>query len=69
MNFNRMAAANGTTYDDEVRNMARQWRIPVGGFGDADDFGVFCALMCSQQARYVVGQSLAIDGGVGNTTF
>ena len=67
--FNSRAAANGTTYDDEVAKFARDFRIPQGGFGDADDFGVFCALLCSQQARYVVGQSLAIDGGVGNTTF
>jgi len=67
--FNAMAAANASTYDDEVQRFARQWGIPAGGFGDADDFGVFCALLCSRQARYVVGQSLAIDGGVGNVTF
>lgn len=67
--FNTRAAANGTTYDEEVTKFACEFRIPQGGFGDADDFGVFCALLCSQQAKYVVGQSLAIDGGVGNSTF
>ena len=67
--FNARAAANGTSYDDEVQRFAREWRIPAGGFGDADDFGVFCALLCSQQARYVVGQSLVVDGGIGNSTF
>lgn len=67
--FDRRAESAGTTYDDEVLKFARQWRIPADGFGDADDFGVFCALLCSQQARYVVGQSLAIDGGVGNSIF
>ncbi len=68
-NFNARAAANGTTYDDEVAAMVKAWRIPAGCFGDADDFGVFCALLCSQQARFVVGQSLAVDGGTGNSTF
>ena len=67
--FNDRAAANGTTYDEEAAKFARQVRIPQGGFGDAEDFGVFCALLCSRQAKYVVGQSLAIDGGVGNSTF
>lgn len=67
--FNERAARNGTTYDDEVARFAREWRIPAGGFGDADDFGAFCALLCSQQARYVVGQSVVIDGGIGNSTF
>jgi 3-oxoacyl-[acyl-carrier protein] reductase len=67
--FTRMAEADGTTYDAVVERFAKQWRIPAGGFGDANDFGVFCALLCSQQARYVIGQSLAIDGGVGNVTF
>ena len=59
----------GTTYDEEVATFARNLRIPAGGFGDAEDFGVFCALLCSQQARYVVGQSLAVDGGISSATF
>jgi 3-oxoacyl-[acyl-carrier protein] reductase len=67
--FLARAAANGTSYDAEVERFAQDWRIPAGGFGDADDFGALCALLCSQQARYVVGQSLVVDGGIGNTTF
>ncbi len=67
--FRSRAAANGTSYEEEVQKLAKSWRIPARGFGDADDFGVFCALLCSQQARYVIGQSLVVDGGVGNMTF
>ena len=67
--FLRSAQENGTSYEEEVQRFARSWRIPAGDFGDAEDFGAFCALLCSQQARYVVGQSLVIDGGIGNTTF
>lgn len=67
--YSALAARNGTTYEEEVRKFAREWRIPVGDFGNAEDFGAFTALLCSQQARYVIGQSLVIDGGIGNTTF
>ena len=67
--FRRAAERNGTTYQQEVTAYARKLRIPQGDFGDADDFGAFCALLCSQQAKYVVGQSIVIDGGVGNATF
>ena len=67
--FEQTASENGTSYDEEVTSFAKNWRIPVGDFGDADDFGAFCALLCSQQARYVVGQSLVVDGGIGNSTF
>ncbi|MCC6381334.1 MAG: SDR family oxidoreductase [Dehalococcoidia bacterium] len=67
--FNERARVNGTSYDEEVTRFAKDWRIPAGGFGDAEDFGAFCALLCSQQARYVIGQSLVVDGGIGNATF
>lgn len=32
-------------------------------FGDPDEFGAACAFLCSQQAGYITGQSLLIDGG------
>ena len=38
-------------------------------FGSSDDLGSFVAMFCSEQASYVIGQSLVIDGGIGNTTF
>ncbi|MET0665196.1 MAG: SDR family oxidoreductase [Acidimicrobiales bacterium] len=37
--------------------------IPVGHLGDADDFGAVVAFVCSQQARFVTGTSLLVDGG------
>jgi 3-oxoacyl-[acyl-carrier protein] reductase len=37
--------------------------IPVGHLGDAEDFGAVVAFLCSQQARFVTGTSLLIDGG------
>jgi len=38
--------------------------IPVGRLGDADDFGAVVAFLCSQQAGFVTGTSLLVDGGV-----
>ena len=68
-NFNAMAAANGTSYDEEVKRFVKEFRIPAGKFGAADDLGAFVAMFCSEFANYLVGQSLAIDGGVTNATF
>lgn len=68
-NFNAMAEASGTSYHEEVAKFVKQIRIPAGKFGDADDLGAFVAMFCSEFANYMVGQSLAIDGGVTNATF
>jgi len=38
--------------------------IPVGFVGDADDFGAVVAFLCSEQARFVTGVSVLVDGGV-----
>lgn len=67
--YTKAAEENGTTYEEEVQKFVKNWRIPVGDFGSSEDFGAFSALFCSQQARYLVGQSLVIDGGVTNSTF
>ncbi|HYF47447.1 MAG TPA: SDR family oxidoreductase [Acidimicrobiales bacterium] len=37
--------------------------IPVGRIGDADDFGAVVAFLCSEQARFVTGTGLLVDGG------
>ena len=37
--------------------------IPAGFIGDPDDFGAVVAFLCSNQARFVTGSHLAIDGG------
>lgn len=67
--YTRAAAANGTTYEQEVQKFIDDWRIPANRFGDADHFGDFVAMFCSEQAAFVTGQSLVIDGGQTNATF
>lgn len=38
--------------------------IPMGRIGECEeDIGEFVAMLCSDQSRYVSGQSIAVDGG------
>ena len=67
--YNKLAEENGTTYDEEIEKFVNNWKIPAKKFGSSDDLGSFVAMFCSEQASYVIGQSLVIDGGIGNTTF
>jgi len=38
-------------------------KIPVGMTGDPDDFGAAVAFLCSEQAKFITGTGLLIDGG------
>ena len=67
--FSAMAEENGTSYEEEVQNFVDEWKIPAGKFGDAEHVGDFVAMFCSEQAAFVAGQSLIIDGGQTNSTF
>ena len=42
---------------------ARRKTIPAQRFGTAQEFGETCAFLCSQQASYITGQNILIDGG------
>ncbi len=59
--FSAVAAKSGQALDD-VRE-ARRKLVPAQRFGNADEFGAYCAWLCSLQAGYVTGQNLLIDGG------
>jgi len=37
--------------------------IPVGHLGSPSDFGAIIAFLCSQQAGFITGASLVVDGG------
>tara|TARA_B100001964_G_C14215522_1_gene592583 strand:+ start:985 stop:1773 length:789 start_codon:yes stop_codon:yes gene_type:complete len=68
-NFTALAEEKGTTYDEIVESLVKQWRIPANKFGDPDDLGNFVALFCSEFADFVTGQSLVMDDGITNSTF
>jgi 3-oxoacyl-[acyl-carrier protein] reductase len=55
------AKKQGKPVEDVKR--AREEAIPAGRFGTAEEFGDYCAYLCSAQASYITGQNLLIDGG------
>ncbi|AYN11455.1 SDR family oxidoreductase [Pseudomonas putida] len=55
-----LKAAGG---DVEVNAQARRKAIPASRFGEAAEFGAYCAFLCSAHAGYITGQNLLIDGG------
>jgi 3-oxoacyl-[acyl-carrier protein] reductase len=61
------AAKSGKTLE-EVLDHRRQ-AIPARRFGTADEFGAFCAFMCSALAGYLTGQNILLDGGAYPGTF
>jgi NAD(P)-dependent dehydrogenase (short-subunit alcohol dehydrogenase family) len=40
-------------------------KIPLGCFGEATDFHGIIQLLCSEQGRYITGQNIYVDGGMG----
>lgn len=43
--------------------MTQPGRMPLGGMGSPDDIAAACLFLVSPAARYITGQSLAVDGG------
>ena len=61
-----VSAKEGISMDDARKK--RQATIPTGTYGQADDFGATCAFLCGQQAKFIVGQNILLDGGALNVT-
>ncbi len=55
------ARASGKSLE-EVAD-ARRHGIPARRFGSAEEFGAFCAFLCSEHSGYLTGQNLLLDGG------
>ena len=60
-NFEAQAAKSGKSADDI--KAARVAQLPNKRLGNAAEFGSTCAFLCSQQAAYINGQNILIDGG------
>jgi 3-oxoacyl-[acyl-carrier protein] reductase len=58
-----VAASKASGQTIEALREARKKDNPAGRFGTAEEFGQFCAFMCSAQAGYFTGQNVVLDGG------
>ena len=58
--------ARGLTMDEA--RAERMASIPARRYGTAAEFGAACAFLCSQQAGFIVGQNILLDGGAMNST-
>jgi len=58
-----LAQEEGTTPEAVLARFAKD--IPLGRFGTAEEIGDVAAFLASPRSAYVVGQSVAVDGGIG----
>jgi len=63
MHANIKAAADKAGADLAEMTKQKAASNPAGRFGNPREFGEYCAFLCSQQAGYVTGQNLLMDGG------
>jgi NAD(P)-dependent dehydrogenase (short-subunit alcohol dehydrogenase family) len=49
--------------DEKTRESIRKQTIPLQRFGTADDIGWATLFLCSREAAFITGQTLAVDGG------
>src|SRR5690606_32562865 len=67
--FNARTRQNGTSYDEEVQKFTEEYQIAARRFGAPAEVGALVALLCSEHAGYLVGQSIVMDGGATLSTF
>ena len=60
--FERAAQMSGKSIEDVRASQAAE--IPMGRFGNAEEFGQTCAFLCSIHAGYITGQNILLDGGL-----
>ena len=63
----RMVPTAGKTFEQMWEERAQA--TPAGRYGTVEEFGAYCAFLCSAQASYITGQNLLIDGGAYPGTF
>ena len=59
--FQACAEREGQDYDTFMANELK--RIPLNRFGKPEEISGLCAFLCSQQAAYITGQYIVVDGG------
>ena len=66
-NTKALAKVQGRTYEE--MKAIRTAAVAAGRFGDPAELGELCAYLCSDQAGFITGQNLLIDGGKYPGTF
>ena len=56
-----VAAKQGKSVEEVLE--ARKAQNPTRRFGESEEFGAYCAFICSQHMGFVTGQNLLMDGG------
>lgn len=64
-----LQVASQTQGSLESVTQARRQSIPAARFGNPEEFGAYCAFLCSNYGGYITGQNLLIDGGAYPGTF
>jgi len=59
-----LTAAYGTPGDVDALKRARRVQCPTGAMGDAFDVANACLYLASDEAKYVTGAELVVDGGI-----
>jgi 3-oxoacyl-[acyl-carrier protein] reductase len=57
------ARAKSTGASVEAVQRQNEQQIPLGRYGDPDEFGAVVAFLASAQAAYVTGTAIVVDGG------
>ncbi|MEA2351245.1 MAG: 3-oxoacyl-[acyl-carrier protein] reductase [Thermoleophilaceae bacterium] len=52
----------------EAADEAARAQVPAGRLGTAEEFGAVAAFLCSEQAAYVTGTAVLVDGGLTQAT-
>jgi 3-oxoacyl-[acyl-carrier protein] reductase len=59
----KLAQEEGTTPEAVLARFAKD--IPLGRFGEAEEIANLAAFLASPRSSYILGQSVAADGGIG----
>lgn len=56
------AEEDGITFEEALANMTSD--IPLGRIGDPDEFATLVVFLASEQASYITGTTIQVDGGM-----